>query len=154
MGKRRQKFNRPIIWTALMIFSGIAHATGPDCSDINAWPTQLTANALKDFNIDRKTIDFVKTHTTLIISEVLSQKALQPVIDKNVAEGMKTGLLKNKHDLDTVYLNGPIYRQLYKVNFISNVGVKTSFITTTLASDDECSVGFENVMLIAKEVNY
>jgi len=154
MGEQRQKFNRQIISTALMACCGMAQAAGPDCSDINSWPTQLTANSLKDFGIDRNTVDFDKTHTILIVSEALSKKALQPVIDKDVAEGIKTGLLKNKHDLDSVYLAGPIYRQIYKINFTRHTGENTIFITTTLASNEECSIGFENVALIAKEVNY
>ncbi|PQQ23299.1 hypothetical protein [Photorhabdus hindustanensis] len=154
MGQWRSRFNGRIILlsVAILSFSISAIAAGPDCSDINGWATQLTANSLNDFGIDRNNIDFDKTRTSLILSEKLNKSEVAIILQREIAKAEREKVLNDKHEFDDIYLSQPIYRQMYHVTFTSKSRDKLSFITTTLASDDECSIGIENIYQISKEI--
>ncbi|MBS9438265.1 hypothetical protein EAE91_14235 [Photorhabdus noenieputensis] len=154
MGQWRSRFNGRIILLSVVVlsFSISAIAAGPDCSDINGWATQLTANSLNDFGIDRHSIDFDKTQTSLILSERLNKSEVAIILQREIAKAEREKVLIDKHEFDDVYLSQPIYRQMYHVTFTNKSRDKLSFITTTLASDDECSIGIENIYQISKEI--
>ncbi|WP_146001012.1 hypothetical protein [Chimaeribacter californicus] len=61
--KKRSLFTCRITMLCTLLFSGVVSAAGPDCSDINSWPTQITANLLAKFGIKSESIIFEKTKT-------------------------------------------------------------------------------------------
>lgn len=112
--------------------------SGPDCSAINGWPTQTTAVHLieKGLILSKD----VKTDAALISSMPLNEMQRQEIQRAGIFDASKN------------IFPGPLYRQVYRITFTPEKGQPVSVMTTTLASDDECSVALVSVALIAKEL--
>ena len=135
-----------------LIFINPVFAAGPDCSDINRWPTQSTANRLSDFGIPAANIQFDKTKTTLIVSEAMSESQRSAWLIRENERSRQLGFASNKNSFDDRSFPQVIYKQIYRVTFTDKADRHVEFIITTLASDEECSVGVESVALISKEI--
>ncbi|WP_118985258.1 hypothetical protein [Photorhabdus sp. CRCIA-P01] len=107
MDQWRSRFNGRIILlsVAILSFSISAIAAGPDCSDINGWATQLTANSLNDFGIDRHNIDFDKAQTSLILSEKLNKSEVAIILQREIAKDERDKLLNDKRGFDDIYFS-------------------------------------------------
>ncbi|MFP2517063.1 hypothetical protein [Buttiauxella agrestis] len=127
MGKQRSRTRSQIVaglTLILLVPSCWAGSSGPDCSAIEHWPTQMSEVRLADFGYQPNQIDETKTKTNLL--------ATMPVKGEP-GEGV-------------------IYKQVYRITFVTKSGEPINVITTTLANDDECSVGMVSISLISKEL--
>ena len=126
----------------LLFISGVSAARelslGPDCSAINSWPTQTTEVHL----IEKGLIlpKGVNRDAALISSMPLNEIQRQEI--------QRAGIF----DASVNIFPGPLYRQVYRITFTPEKSQPVSVMTTTLASDDECSVALVSVALIAKEL--
>ncbi len=150
--ERRSLFKREIIMLCTLLFAGVVSAAGPDCSDINRWPTQITANHLPDFGIKSENIIFEKTKTDLLASGEITKKEAEGLIKREVERSRQLGLSNDPHLFDDIFLSQPIYKQIYRIQFTNNNNQLFRFITTTLASDEECSVSTEAIARIDDEL--
>ncbi|MCT8345390.1 hypothetical protein LG003_21730, partial [Photorhabdus kleinii] len=82
----------------------------------------------------------------------LNKSEIAIILQREIAKAKRDKVLSDKHEFDDIYLSQPIYRQMYHIIFTNKSRDKLSFITTTLASDDECSIGIENIYQISKEI--
>lgn len=112
--------------------------SGPDCSAINGWPTQTTAVHLIENGLMLP--KGVNKYAALISSMPLNEIQRQEI--------QRAGIF----DASVNIFPGPLYRQVYRITFTPEKGQPVSVMTTTLASDDECSVALVSVALIAKEL--
>ncbi|MDV5140928.1 hypothetical protein [Chimaeribacter arupi] len=145
-------FKREIILFCTLLFSGVVSATGPDCSDINSWPTQITANLLAKFGIKSESIIFEKTKTDLLVSGKITKKEAEGLIKREVERAGRIGLSNAPHLFDDIYLSQPIYKQIYRIQFTGKNNQLFRFMTTTLASDEECSISVEAIARVDDEL--
>lgn len=152
MCEKRSTLKCRIVILCTLLFSEIVNAAGPDCSDINSWPTQMTANALSKFGIKSEAIEFEKTRTELLVSEKITQTEAKALVKREVERAHRVGLVNNAHLFDDIYLSQPIYKQIYRIQFTDNTHQLFRFMTTTLASDEECSISIEAIAHIDDEL--
>lgn len=152
MREKRSALKCRIAAICILLFSEVVNAAGPDCSDINSWPTQMTANALSNFGIKSEAVEFEKTRTDLLLSEKITQKEAKALVKREVERARRVGLVNNAHLFDDIYLSQPIYKQIYRIQFMDKSKQSFHFMTTTLASDEECSISIEGVAYINEEL--
>lgn len=145
-------FKHEIILFCTLLFSGVVSAAGPDCSDINSWPTQITANFLAKFGIKSESIIFEKTKTDLLVSAEITKKQAEALIKREIERAGRIGLSNAPHLFDDIYLSQPIYKQIYRIQFTGKNNQLFRFMTTTLASDEECSISVEAIARVDDEL--
>jgi len=150
--KKISLFTCQIAMLCTLLFSGVVSAAGPDCSDINSWPTQITANLLAKFGIKSESIIFEKTKTDLLVSAEITKKQAEALIKREIERAGRIGLSNAPHLFDDIYLSQPIYKQIYGIQFTGKNNQLFRFMTTTLASDEECSVSTEAIARIDDEL--
>ncbi|PLR31682.1 hypothetical protein CYR55_20360 [Chimaeribacter californicus] len=74
------------------------------------------------------------------------------MIKREVERAGRIGLSNDPHLFDDIYLSQPIYKQIYRIQFTDNANQMFRFMTTTLASDEECSISIEAIARISDEL--
>ncbi|WP_024550435.1 hypothetical protein [Siccibacter turicensis] len=143
MGQQRSRLARGVMMaTGALLFSAAIKAgeinSGPDCSAITDWPAQITQVRLNESGVAFPAS--TKITSTLVASMKMNEKQRRDLQRARIL------------DKQTLAMVGALYRQVYRITLLPPDSKAHIFITTTLASDEECSVALLSIAEIAQEL--
>jgi len=131
-----------MVATGALLFSAAIKAgeinSAPDCSANTDWPAQITQVRLNESGVAFPAS--TKITSTLVASMKMNEKQRRDLQRARIL------------DKQTLAMVGALYRQVYSITLLPPDSKAHIFITTTLASDEECSVALLSIAEIAQEL--